>query len=156
VVSSRRYEINEFNEKTRRGKGAYFVNFVYFVLRITFGESMGRLLDIARAAVAELEKLAKPQPSLPIEHSASRQLAEESGGHRRKARSLPKSDATHCLYDWLPGSRGVRLRCVTHPGGHGPGATVIRIFYDGHDTLRDMFEKGVLTGQALADSLRPQ
>jgi hypothetical protein len=69
---------------------------------------------------------------------------------------LPKSDACRCQYDWAPVFRGVRLRCVTHHGGHGPGSTVIRIFYDGHDTLLDMLENDFLTGLALADAERPQ
>jgi hypothetical protein len=44
---------------------------------------------------------------------------------------------------------------VSHPK-HGDSTTVFRMTGSGYDTLREMLEKGFLTGEALADAKRTQ
>lgn len=71
----------------------------------------------------------------------------------RPAASAPKGNPSGCKYDWVPGYRGLRLRCITH--GHEQGSnTIFRTTYAGYDTLLEMFRLGYLSGSALDDAQR--
>jgi hypothetical protein len=56
-----------------------------------------------------------------------------------------------CRYDWQPGYSGLRLRCILHDHAKC-GRVVFRTNWGGHDTLAEMLDLGVLTGQALTDA----
>lgn len=69
-----------------------------------------------------------------------------------QGRPVPKiSKPTACRYDWIPGYRGIRLRCVVHNHSKG-GKIVFRTNFRGYDTLADMLRLGLLVEQALADA----
>jgi len=55
--------------------------------------------------------------------------------------------AIECRYDWIPAYSGLRLRCVIHHHAAGSN-TVFRTTSGGRDTLAEMLERGILTGQA--------
>ena len=58
-----------------------------------------------------------------------------------------------CRYDWQPGYQGLRLHCVAHH--HAAGSNIVfRMVSSGRDVLLEMAELGILTGEALRDSLR--
>lgn len=65
----------------------------------------------------------------------------------------PPAPASDCQYDWIPGYRGIRLRCIAHKHCHG-GNIVFRANFRGYDTLADMLKLGLLAGQGLADAQR--
>ena len=61
--------------------------------------------------------------------------------------------AVECRYDWVDGYRGLRLHCVAH--NHAAQTTTILVMrWAGRDTLQDMAESGILSGEALKDSRR--
>ena len=64
-----------------------------------------------------------------------------------------RGKAIKCRYDWIPGYPGLRLRCVAHRHDVGT-ATVFRMVSGGRDVLLEMWELGILTGQALSDAAR--
>jgi hypothetical protein len=58
-----------------------------------------------------------------------------------------------CRYDWVDGYRGLRLHCVAH--NHAAQTTTVLVMrWAGRDTLQDMAESGILSGEALKDSQR--
>jgi hypothetical protein len=54
-----------------------------------------------------------------------------------------------CVYDWVEGSEGVKLECVTHPR---MCHTVWVMLLPDHSTLLDMLRLGILQGKALTDA----
>lgn len=54
-----------------------------------------------------------------------------------------------CVYDWVEGSEGAKLECVTH---RGACHTVFVMLLPDHSTLLDMLHLGILQGKALTDA----
>ena len=73
----------------------------------------------------------------------------------RPAPCAAKATPSGCQYDWAPGYRGLRLKCITHRHEMG-SSTVFRTAYGGYDTLLEMLRFGFLCGQALDDARRTQ
>lgn len=102
-----------------------------------------------------------PQGNNLVIRPASRvppRLKERLRAHKAEViavlRAHPPAEASNviaCRYDWQPGYRGLRLRCVIH---HHGGDTVYRTNAGGYDTLAEMVRLGVLTGEALRDAAR--
>ena len=96
----------------------------------------------------------RPASKVPLE------LKERLRAHKAevlavlKARPVTKPDKPiECRYDWIRGYRGLRLRCVVHHHADA-GNTVFRTNGGGYDTLAEMLQLGVLTGEALRDARR--
>lgn len=94
------------------------------------------LKERLRAQKSQVLQALRPHPAI-----CSREPRAETG------------KAISCRYDWQPGYRYLRLHCVAHHHAVGT-ANVFRITSCGHDTLLEMAELGILTGQASEDSRR--
>lgn len=71
----------------------------------------------------------------------------------RLATPFKAGKPTGCRYDWVDGYRGLRLHCVAY--NHAAQTTTVLVMrWAGHDTLQEMGELGILSGEALKDSQR--
>lgn len=116
-------------------------------------EALSQLGVTVKAVASDrlrIEPASKVPPDLVVR---VREAKQEILVFLRRRRSIKNSKPTTCRHDWIRDYRGIRLQCVVHKNSGG-GNTVFRTNFGEHDTLADMLEPGVLTGEALVDAQR--